>query len=240
MSLDFNDAEPQRSSDLIPDGSFAKVGMTIRKGGIDGDGDIDRGLLKASQSSDAVMLDCEFTVLEGSHARRKFWQTFVVRGGKVDEQGVSIGWKISKGVFRAMMESAQGLDSNDMSEAAKQKRMLRGLADLHGISFIAKIKIEPSTNPGYGDSNRLERVVVPNEAEWKKVMNGETVPAAPSHRPARTAPAAKSAPQPAWNQPAADPASAQTAKPAWGNAPAPQQASAPAPAKPAGPAWLNS
>lgn len=108
MSLDFNDAEPQRSGDLIPDGSFAKIGMTIRKGGIDGDDEIDRGLLKASQSSDAVMLDCEFTVLEGPLARRKFWQTFVVRGGKVDEQGVSIGWKISKGVFRAMMESAQG------------------------------------------------------------------------------------------------------------------------------------
>jgi len=239
MSLDFNDAEPQRSSDLIPDGSFAKVGMTIRKGGIDGDGEIDRGLLKASQSSDAVMLDCEFTVLEGPHARRKFWQTFVVRGGKVDEQGVSIGWKISKGTFRAMMESAQGLDPNDMSEGAKQKRMLRGLADLHGIAFVAKIKIEPSTNPGYGDSNRLERVVVPNEPEWKKVMAGEAVPAAPSHRAVRPS-QPKPAAQPAWKEPAATAAPPPNVKPAWGSSPAPQQASAPAPAKSAGPAWLNS
>lgn len=238
MSLDFNDAEPQRSSELIPDGSFAKVGMTIRKGGIDGDGEIDRGLLKASQSSDAVMLDCEFTVLEGTHARRKFWQTFVVRGGKVDEQGVSIGWKISKGVLRAMMESAQGLDPNDMSEAAKQKRMLRGLADLHGIAFIAKIRIEPSTNAGYGDSNRLERVVLPNESEWKKVMAGEAVPAAPSHRAARPS-QPKPAVQPAWNEPTPTVTAAQSAKPAWGNAPAPQQASAATPPKPTGPAWLN-
>ncbi len=239
MSLDFNDAEPQRSSELIPDGSFAKVGMTIRKGGIDGDGEIDRGLLKASQSSDAVMLDCEFTVLEGPHARRKFWQTFVVRGGKVDEQGVSIGWKISKGVLRAMMESAQGLDPNDMSEAAKQKRMLRGLADLHGIAFVAKIRIEPSTNPGYGDSNRLERVVLPNESEWKKVMSGEAVPAAPSHRAARPS-QPKPSVQPAWSEPAATATSAQSAKPAWGGSPAPQPASVAAPPKPAGPAWLNS
>lgn len=238
MSLDFNDAEPQRSSDLIADGTFAKVAMMIRKGGIDGDEEIDRGLLKASQSSDAVMLDCEFTVVEGPNARRKFWQNFVVKGGKVDEQGVSIGWKISKGTFRAMMESAQGLDPNDMSEAARQKRTLRGLADLHGISFVAKIKIEASTNPGYGDSNRIERVVLPNEPEWQKVTSGEIVPAAPSHRPARAS-QTKPAPQPAWNQPAA-PASNQAAKPAWATATGQPQPAAPQSAKPAGPAWLNS
>jgi hypothetical protein len=129
MPLDFNDAEPQRSGELIPDGTFAKVAMAIRKGGIDGEEEIDKGLLKASNSSDAVMLDCEFTVVEGPYLRRKFWQSFVVRGGKVDERGVSIGWKISKAMFRAMMESAQGLDPNDMSEVAKHKRTLRGLAD---------------------------------------------------------------------------------------------------------------
>lgn len=48
---------------------------------------MDAGLLKASQSSDAKMLDCEFTVVDGPHARRKFWQSFTVAGGKVDEKG---------------------------------------------------------------------------------------------------------------------------------------------------------
>jgi hypothetical protein len=238
---DMNDAEPQRSSELIPDGTFAKVTMAIRKGGVDGAGEIDKGLLKASQSSDAMMLDCEFTVTEGPLIRRKFWQMFTVQGGKLDEQGVSIGWKISKGAFRAMMESAQGLDPDDMSESAKAKRVLRGLSDLHGISFIAKIKIEPSTNPSYGDSNRLDRVVLPNEPEWKKVMNGEAVPPAPGHRAARSAPAAKPVPQPAWNQPAITQPAARAQAPAWASAPPQQQQSAPqsAAAKAAGPAWLN-
>jgi hypothetical protein len=239
---DMNDAELPRGSDLIPDGSFVKVTMAIRKGGLDGQGESDRGLLKATKSpgSDVKMLDCEFTVIAGQHIRRKFWQTFTVIGGKVDEQGVSIGWKISKTVFRAMMESAQGLDPADMSEAAKQKRMLRGLADLHGIAFVAKIRIEPSTNPAYGDSNRLERVVLPNEAEWKKVMAGEAVAAAPSHRAARPS-TPKASPQPAWKEPAtaAAPAPSQTAKPAWDSASAPQQNTSPTPSKPAGPAWLN-
>jgi len=236
---DMNDAEPQRTSDLIPDGTFARVTMAIRKGGVDGAGEIDKGLLKASQSSDAMMLDCEFTVTEGPLIRRKFWQMFTVQGGKLDEQGVSIGWKISKGAFRAMMESAQGLDPDDMSDGAKAKRVLRGLSDLHGISFIAKIKIEPSTNPSYGDSNRLDRVVLPNEPEWQKVMKGEIVLPAPSHRPARAS-QPKPAPQPAWNQPAAAPAATQSAKPAWSAGSVQQQPAAPQSAKPAGPAWLNS
>ena len=182
MSFDMNDAEPQKSGELIPDGTFAKVTMTIRPGGTDGQSEIDRGLLKASNApgSDVLMVDAEFTVAEGPHVRRKFWQMFTVSGGKVDEHGVSIGWKISKGSFRAMIDSALGLDPQDMSEAAKAKRILRGLADLNGITFVAKIKVEASEDARYSDQNRLDRVVLPNEKEWKLVMDGKEVPASPS------------------------------------------------------------
>ena len=38
--FDMNDAEPQKSGELIPDGTFAKVVMTIRPGGIDGQSEI--------------------------------------------------------------------------------------------------------------------------------------------------------------------------------------------------------
>ena len=133
--FDMNDAEPQKTSELIPDGTFAKVIMTIRPGGIDGESEIDQGLLKApnNPTSDTRMLDCEFTVVEGPHAKRKLWQMFTVQGGKVDENGVSIAWKISKSTFRAMIDSALGLDPADMSEAAKQKRILRGLAPTAGM-----------------------------------------------------------------------------------------------------------
>ncbi|MFN3946117.1 MAG: hypothetical protein ACK4K7_14420 [Allosphingosinicella sp.] len=238
MSFDMNDAEPQKSGELIPDGTFAKVTMTIRPGGTDGQSEIDRGLLKASNApgSDVLMLDCEFTVAEGLHVRRKFWQMFTVQGGKVDEHGVSIGWKISKGSFRAMIDSALGLDPADMSEAAKAKRILRGLADLDGITFVAKIRIEPSDDPRYGDSNKLDRVVLPSEPEWRKVMDGEVVPASPSTRARPKSPAP--AGQPAWNRVAPAQPPAQAAGTAWANAGAstpPQPA-----AKPAGPAWLNS
>ena len=243
MTYDMNDAEPQKTGDLIPDGSFAKITMIIRPGGADGQGEVDRGLLRASNSpgSDVLMLDAEFTVVEGVHARRKFWQMFTVSGGKVDENGVSIGWKISKSAFRAMIDSALGLDPEDTSEAAKAKRRLRGLADLGGITFVAKIAVEPSPDPRYGDKNRLDRPVLPNEKEWRLVMDGKEVPPRPSRsRTAGKAPAPS--PQPAWHQAQAQ--SVPAATPAWQHAGAQTTAQTPTqpaaqPAKPAGPAWLN-
>ena len=262
MTYNFNDVEPHQGTDLIPDGSYAKVVMTVRPGGVDGQGEHDKGLLKASNTpgSDVLSLDCEFTVAEGPHARRKFWQLFTVAGGKVDENGASIGWNISKRMVRAMIDSALGLDPEDMSEAARQKRQLRGLADLNGIAFVARIMVEPNNDPRYPDRNRLDRPVLPNEKEWRAVMNGEAVPPAPSRSrasasaspaPARTQaawqqPQAQPAPAsaaPAWQQPAAQaatqaPAGAPAAPPAQTAAPATQPATPPAPA-PSGPDWLN-
>jgi hypothetical protein len=254
MTYDMNDVQPQIATDIIPDGSFAKITMIFKPGTIDGASPADARLLKPSNSpgSDVQQIDAEFTIAEGLYARRKFWQFFTVIGGKTDEQGVSIGWKITKSAFRSMIDSALGLDPQDMSEAAKSKRLLEGLSQMSGITFIGKIKVEPSDNPRYPDRNRLDRVVLPNEPEWQKVMNGEHVPPAPSARPR---PAAKpEGEKPAWGQ--GNAAAPATAKPAWGGAlsagspaqpapaPAPQSAQPPAPAaapaaavKP-GPAWL--
>lgn len=256
MSYDLNDAQPQMApiGELIPDGTFAKVRLTVRPGGVDGATPMDAKLLKASQSSDAKMLDCEFTILEGPHARRKFWQSFTVAGGKVDEKGQSIGWKISKSTFRAMVDSALGLDPRDESPEAKAKRVLPGLRQLDGIVFAARIMVEPASNPQYRDQNRIANVVLPDEPQHGPIMRGETVPPEPVNAPPRkaasTTPPAWQAPAPAWG---AQPQATAT-HPAWGaQPPAPQptqqspsqQSPASPPSAPGGtpatgmPAWLN-
>ena len=256
MSYDLNDAQPQMApiGELIPDGTFAKVRLTIRPGGVNGATPMDAGVLKASQSSDARMLDCEFTVTEGAHARRKFWQSFTVAGGKVDEKGQSIGWKISKSTFRAMVDSALALDPKDESPAAKAKLVLPGLKHLDGITFAARIMVEPASNPQYRDQNRIANVVLPDEPQHGAVMRGETVAPEPVNAPPRktasSTPPGWQAPAPAWG--AAQPA---PATPNWGAQPAPaaqapvsppapqpaspQPAAAGAPGAPAMPAWLN-
>lgn len=236
---DLNDAQPQMGpiGELIPDGTFAKIKMAIRPGGVNGSTPMDAGLLKASQSSDAKMLDCEFTVVAGQFARRKFWQNFTVAGGKLDEKGQSKGWNISKSIFRAMVDSALGLDPKDMSPAAKQKRLIQGLKQLDGIVFAARIMIEPAANPQHRDSNKLANVVLPGEPQYAAIMQGEAVPPEPINAKPRKAPDTNGSPAPAW----ATQAAPATPAPAAGGVPWANQQSA-APAKPApaqGPAWLN-
>jgi len=236
MSYDLNDAAPQMAptGELIPDGTFAKVMLKVRPGGSNGATAMDAGLLKASNHSDAKMLDCELTVTEGAFARRKFWQNFTVAGGKLDEKGQSKGWNISKSTFRAMIDSAIGLDPADTSQTAREKRVIGGLKHLDGITFAARIMVESSDNPNYRDSNKLANVVLPNEPAYAAIMRGDNVAPDPVKAPPR-----KSSAQtpPAWNAQA-------PAQPSGSNAPqapAAQPQSGNTPPPPSGaPAWLNS
>jgi hypothetical protein len=180
------------------------------------------------------MLDCEFTVVAGPFARRKFWQNFTVSGGKVDEKGQSKGWNISKSAFRAMIDSALGLDPKDESPAAKAKRVIQGLKQLDGIVFAARIMVEPTSNLQYKDQNKLANVVLPGEPQYAAVMRGESVAPDPVNAKPRKAP--ETAPQaPAWGAPPVTPP-APTGGVPWANQGAATQPQA---APPTGPAWLN-
>ncbi|MBN9021817.1 MAG: hypothetical protein J0H08_06950 [Rhizobiales bacterium] len=230
---DLNDAQPQMApvGDLIPDGTFAKVKMTIRPGGTNGSTPIDAGLLKASQSSDAKLLDCEFTVVAGPYVRGKFWQNFTVAGGKLDEKGQSKGWNISKATFRAMVDSALGLDPRDESAAAKAKRVFQGLKQLDGIVVAARIMVEPASDPQYRDANKLANVVLPSEPQYDAIMRGETVQPDPINAKPRKAQNGSTQHASAW-QPNPPPNGAVP----WANQ---DQPAPPQPAPATGPAWLN-
>ena len=235
---DLNDAQPQMApiGELIPDGTFAKIRMTIRPGGLNGSTAIDTGLLKASQSSDAKMLDCEFTVVEGQYARRKFWQNFTVAGGKLDEKGQSKGWNISKSTFRAMVDSALGLDAKDESPAAKQKRVIQGLKQLDGIVFAARIMVEPASSAQYKDQNKLANVVLPGDPQYAPTMRGETVQPDPVNAKPRKPADAPASQNPAW---AAQQNASPAAPGASGGVPWAGQNAVKPQGNAAGPAWLN-
>ena len=154
MTMDFNDAEPQRTNfDLIPAKTECRLIATIKSGGA-GDG----GWLTASKSSDVQYLSFEFTVLEGKFSKRKIWQNFTVSGGKLDEKGQSKSWGITKSLLRGMLDSAYGLDPDDMSPAATAKRRTNGWGDFNGLEFTALIGTEKGTN-GYPDKNKISSIV---------------------------------------------------------------------------------
>lgn len=204
--LDFNDAQPQMGpmGELIPDGTFCKLHLHIRPGGVDGFEQMDAGLLKgaANASSDVKMLDCEFTVTDGELAQRKFWQNFTVAGGKRDKEGHSMGWNISKSTFRAMIDSALGLKSDDMSPDAMTKRKIQGLKQLEGIIFAARVMIEPAAEGSdYSDTNKIAKVIVPNDPQYAAIMRGEHVQPEPVNaKPRKSKTAGSSAQAPGWQQ----------------------------------------
>jgi hypothetical protein len=190
MSLDFNDAGSQKNFDVIPDGTIATVRMTIRPGGA-GDGE----WLKRSKKGDSEAVDAEFVVLDGEFAKRKFWTLFTVGG---TTQGHKEAADISRRKFRAMLDSVHNFKPDDDSHAAKQARRIGSWSDLNGISFVARIGVEPPQN-GYKAKNRLDRVITPNEKDWHTVLQ---TPRPPSKRSPVAANPAASRPakikRPSW------------------------------------------
>jgi hypothetical protein len=189
---DFNSASEQRTGELIPDGTIAPVHLTVRPGN-SGEG----GWLKRSKAGDSEALDCEFTVTEGPHAKRKFWTLFTVQGTTEGQQKAA---DISFSRIRAILESANGVRPDDESDHAKSKRRLSSYGELDGVRFVAKIGVEKGKD-GYKDKNILAEVITPDRKQWAKIeqpprqQGFQQIGAAAQ---AATANAAQAAGKPAW------------------------------------------
>jgi len=160
MAYDFNNAQEQREGGLIPDGTTAVVHMTVRPGNA-GEG----GWLKRSKTGDSQALDCEFTIVDGPHAKRKFWSLFTVEG---TTEGHAKAGEISASRLRGILESARGIRPDDESDAAKNARRVNSWGDFDGVRFVAKIGVEKGKD-GYKDKNNLEAAVTPDRKAWVKV-----------------------------------------------------------------------
>jgi hypothetical protein len=160
MAYDFNGASEQREGGLIADGTVAVVHMTIRPGNA-GEG----GWLKRSKAGDSAALDCEFTVVDGPFAKRKFWSLFTVEG---TTEGHAKAADISGSRLRGILESARGIRPDDESDTAKNARRVTSYGDFDGIRFVAKIGVEKGKD-GYKDKNTLDAAVTPDRKAWVKV-----------------------------------------------------------------------
>ena len=168
-TIDFNSAERQQSFGLIPPKTIVPLVMNIRPGGA-GDG----GWYTASKTSDAMMLDVEFTVSEGPYAKRKLWQYFVMSGGKLTNNGDSVAGNISRSTLRAILESARNIKPEDTSDAAVNARRINGLEDFNGMCFLAKIGIDKDKNGQYEDKNKILAVITPDMKEYTEGYTQES------------------------------------------------------------------
>jgi hypothetical protein len=251
VAIDVNDAPEQRPDGLIPDGSFVKVALHIRPGGISnptGDPEqdaLDQGLFKDSASSDTIYLDTELKVIQGPYRGMAIWPFFGVAGGSLEANGSSKAANVTRQNLRAILNSALGLDPKDKSEQAHSMRILRGYADLDNIEFYVRVGVQkggPSPSGGtYPDKNTMAHIVEPHEPEWALLSQDKEVP--PAARGARGGSAAAQGAQAAAGKPAWQRTGAPAAVPNGATAVLQAQTTAPVPAPSAvptaGPAWLK-
>lgn len=170
MSLDFNDAGPQRNGfELIPVGTIVRAIGVIRPGGHSREGmeEADAGWLTASKSSDALYLNYEFTIVDGPYRNRKWFQNMTVSGGKVNEAGVSEAWNITKAAIRAMLNSALNIKPDDESPAALAARRINNWGDVNTLEILVKLGISKAKkDSGYQDQNQIGTVIEPGSKDY--------------------------------------------------------------------------
>lgn len=202
---DFNEAEIRKPpNSLIPAKTIVPVQLTIRPGK-EGPG----GLFKRSGNGDALMLDCEFTVIEGEYEKRKFWAYLTIEG---ETEGQKKAVNITRGYLRAMIESAKGFKPTDESQEAMTARRCE-YEDLDGLRFWAGVGIEPGgrrpDGGEYEDKNKLSFVVTPDRKEWSQLTQ---IPRQAATLPLSAAPRAAVVPPPSQ---LGNPSTQAAQRPSW-------------------------
>ena len=160
---DFNNADDQ-VFDLIPKGTLVKVCMTIKPGGFN---DPSKGWTGgwATQNNDtgSIYLNCEFVVLEGQYATRKIWSLIGLQSPKGSD------WThMGHAMIKAILNSARGFSSKDMSPVAQKARYIEGIGELNGLEFGVRVDVEKD---GRGDErNVIKTIIIPDHKEYAAVM----------------------------------------------------------------------
>jgi hypothetical protein len=187
MSIDFNNSENQSNFDLIPNGTLAKVRMSIKPGGYD---DQNQGWVGGyatrNEATGSIYLSCEFVILEGEYAKRKVWGILGLHSNKGPEWG-----NMGRSFIKAILNSARGFSESDNSPAAQSARKINGIGDLDGIEFVAKITTKKDQNEEL--RNEIRFAITPDHKDYKAIM-GSIAPAMKT----QTTPAASAANRPAW------------------------------------------
>lgn len=192
--VDFNDASPQRSFEVIPAGAVAELHLKVRPGNAGED-----GWLRRSKDGNSEALDLECTVVRGPYAKRKFWSLLTVSG---TTEGHEQAAKVSRSRLRAILESARGIRPDDMSDAAKQARQVGRYAEFDGLCFVGRIGVEPARD-NYRAKNTLLAAVTPDQQDWHRVeqvvkQSDVAAPAKTSAKPATPDQGATKIAKPAW------------------------------------------
>jgi hypothetical protein len=161
--FDYSDSTTP-DTELIPVGEVAIVQMRIRAGSAGED-----GMLTRAKDGKSEYLNAEFVLLDGKHAKMKFWQILLVTG---ETDGHKQMIDKSQAIRKAVLDSAYGIRPDDKSPEARAKRS-KFLREFDGIRFQAKVGIEkggprsPGSTEMYRDKNTLAEVITPDKTGYR-------------------------------------------------------------------------
>ena len=160
--FDYSTAKNQDDYSPIPEGTIVKVKFTIKEGGYN---DVEQGWtegLATLGQSGAVYLNTINTVLTGEHKNKKIYHLIGLYSPKGDTYN-----EMGKSYIKALLDSAYGLDPNDMSEEARKKRSKK-LSELAGLVHLVEVK---NTHDHKGNlKNEIKKVITPKDIRYGEAM----------------------------------------------------------------------
>ena len=162
---DFNDAAEPMGFGIIPKNTLVKAYMEIKRGGYDDvSQDWTDGYVTRNAKTGSAYLDCKFVVMTGEYAKRQIWHMIGLHSAKSDEWA-----NMGRTFIKSLLNSAKGLQPNDMSDAARQARTTNnGFADLDGINCVIRLGVE--TDSYDNERNRVSNVVMADDKDYAAMM----------------------------------------------------------------------
>ncbi len=165
--FDFNTAPDQHTVALIPHGTMTQVSLHIRPGGYNDQAQgWEGGWATKNESSGAIYLNCEFTVLAGLYQQRKIWSLIGLYSPKGAEWGLR-----GRSFIKAILHSANGIQPLDQSPAAQQARLIYGFEALEGLEFLAKIEVEKASG-----NNVIKTALMPGHPDYPGLLLEQLAP----------------------------------------------------------------
>jgi len=162
MPLNLSKAAGQKSYDLIPENTIARVLMRIKKGNhSDPDKGWTGGYATRNPKTGVVYLNCEAFITEGNHANQRIkFRIGLESPNSEDYQTMGLNF------MRNIIDSAHGLFPDDESPEAFKIRDECDFSDFDGLEFAARIDVEFSIDRKYKDKNVINFAITPDDERY--------------------------------------------------------------------------
>jgi hypothetical protein len=162
MALNYS--TPTSNSDLIPNGTLARVRMQIRPGGYDESPDWTGGWATQGQTG-TIYLNAEVVITTGPFTGRKIQHRIGLRS--TNPRYAQMGFNAIRGI----LHSARGISFKDHSPASRAKLTIDGLGDLDGIEFAAVLGVEIDSMSGI-ERNIIKHAITIDHLKYHEAMGG--------------------------------------------------------------------